>query len=46
MILMNLSKKMIACVAVMLALFAFAPATYDQRGDTAARRQRPEAMMQ
>jgi predicted transglutaminase-like cysteine proteinase len=47
MIHMNLSKKMIACVAVILALFAFSPATYaQQRGDTAAMRQRQEAMIQ
>lgn len=43
---MNLSKKTIACVAVIMALFAFSPATYAQRGDTAAMRQRQEAMMQ
>jgi len=44
---MNLSKKMIACVAVVMALFAFAPSSYaQQRMDTAAMRQRQEAMMQ
>jgi predicted transglutaminase-like cysteine proteinase len=44
---MNLSKKMIACIAVILALFAFPPATHaQQRGDTAAMRQRQEAMIQ
>ncbi len=44
---MNVSKKMIACVAVVIALFAFAPSSYaQQRMDTAAMRQRQEAMMQ
>lgn len=43
---MNLSKKMIACVAVIMALFCFSSTTYAQRGDTAAMRQRQEAMMQ
>ncbi|HEX9512762.1 MAG TPA: hypothetical protein VF939_19860 [Puia sp.] len=42
---MNLSKKMIACAAVVIALFSFS-STYAQRGDTAAMRQRQEEMMQ
>ena len=42
---MNLSKKMISCAAVVIALFSFS-STYAQRGDTAAMRQRQEEMMQ
>lgn len=45
---MNLSKKTIACAALVMALFSFS-STYAQRGDrgdTAAMRQRQEAMMQ
>src|ERR1700759_2567625 len=38
---MNLSKKMIACAGVVIALFSFT-STYAQRGDTAAMRQRQE----
>jgi hypothetical protein len=43
---MNLSKKMIACAAIVIALFSVSTTTYAQRGDTAAMRQRQEAMMQ
>ncbi len=42
---MNLSKKMIACAAIVIALFSISTTTYAQRGDTAAMRQRQEAMM-
>lgn len=42
---MNGSKKMIACTAIVVALFSFS-AVYAQRGDTAAMRQRQEAMIQ
>ena len=45
---MNLSKKTMACAALLIALFSFT-STYAQRGDrgdTAAMRQRQEAMMQ
>jgi hypothetical protein len=45
---MNLSKKMIACATLVIALFSFS-STYAQgggmRGDTAAMRQRQEAML-
>jgi|SRR5882762_9983337 len=43
---MNVSKKMFACAALVVALFAFSSAAHAQRGDTAAMRQRQEAMMQ
>lgn len=42
---MNLSKKMIACATIVIALFSLPSTTYAQRGDTAAMRQRQEAMM-
>jgi hypothetical protein len=46
---MNLSKKMIACATLVIALFSFS-STYAQRGggmmDTAAQRQRIEARVQ
>lgn len=42
---MNLSKKMIACAAIVMALFTISNTTYAQRGDTAAMRQRQEAML-
>jgi hypothetical protein len=45
MIIMNISKKMIACAAIVIALLSCS-STYAQRGDTAAMRQRQEAMMQ
>jgi hypothetical protein len=45
---MNLSKKMIACATLVIALFSFS-SSYAQgggmRGDTAAMRQRQEAML-
>jgi len=44
---MNFSKKMIACATLVIALFSFS-STYAQgggRGDTAAMRQRQEAML-
>src|SRR5882757_11667 len=43
---MNLSKKMIACAAIVIALFSLSTTTYAQRGDTAAMRQRMEERMQ
>ena len=42
---MNLSKKMIACAAIVIALFTISNTTYAQRGDTAAMRQRQEAQL-
>ncbi len=42
---MNLSKKMIACAAIVIALSTISTTTFAQRGDTAAMRQRQEAMM-
>jgi hypothetical protein len=42
---MNLSKKMIACAAIVIALFSLSTTTYAQR-DTAAMRQRMEERMQ
>jgi hypothetical protein len=42
---MNLSKKMIACAVIVIALFSISTTTYAQRGDTAAMRQRQEAQM-
>jgi hypothetical protein len=42
---MNLSKKMIACAAIVIALFTISTTTYAQRGDTAAMRQRQEAQL-
>jgi hypothetical protein len=41
---MNMSKKMIACAAIVAALFSFTSVSA-QRGDTAAMRQRQEEMM-
>ena len=44
---MNMTKKTIACAAVVVALFSFSSAAYSQMGgDTAAMRQRQEQMMQ
>jgi hypothetical protein len=40
-----MTKKMIACAALIIALFSFS-SVYAQRGDTAAMRQRQEARMQ
>jgi hypothetical protein len=45
---MNLSKKMIACATLVIALFSFTSANAQgggMRGDTAAMRQRQEAML-
>ena len=42
---MNMSKKMIACAGLLVALFSFS-STYAQMGDTAAMRQRQDQMMQ
>jgi hypothetical protein len=43
---MNLGKKMIACAAIAISLFTASSAKAQMRGDTAAMRQRQEAMLQ